>query len=203
MGKGKAMGKARLEAFSDGVIAIAITIMVLELEVPHGATLAALEPMLPVLLGHTLSFVYVGIYWNNHHHLFQAVRGVDGRILWLNLHLLFWLSLLPFVTAWMGHAGVQRVPVAAYGAVLFMCAAGYAMLEHGLLRLDRANATLALAIGADRKGWLSLAAYACGIGLGLVHAWIGLAVYVGVAIAWFIPDRRIEGRLALEEESPS
>lgn len=197
---GKRMSKSRVEAFSDGVIAIAITVLVLELEVPHGATMAALQPMLPVLLGHVLSFVYIGIYWNNHHHLFQAVRVIDGGILWLNLHLLFWLTLLPFVTAWMGRAGVETVPVAAYGVVLFMCALSYAMLEHALVRLDRGHATLALAIGADRKGWLSLAAYAGGIGLGFVQAWIGLAIYTVVAIAWFIPDRRIEARLALDEE---
>jgi len=186
------MGKSRVEAFSDGVIAIIITIMVLELDVPHGVTLAALEPVLPVLLGYALSFVYVGIYWNNHHHLFQAVRGISGGVLWLNLHLLFWLSLLPFVTAWMGEAGVATVPVAAYGAVLFMCAASYAMLEHRLLRLHGANATLVQAIGADRKGWLSLLLYASGIALGFVHAWLGLAVYVVGALVWCIPDSRIE-----------
>ena len=186
------MGKGRLEAFSDGVIAIIITIMVLELDVPHGASLAALEPMLPTLFGYALSFVYVGIYWNNHHHLFQAVRGISGGVLWLNLHLLFWLSLLPFVTGWMGEAGVATVPVAAYGLVLFMCAVAYAMLEHRLASLHGANAGLARAIGSDRKGWLSLLLYACGIGLGFVHAWLGLAVYVIVAMGWFIPDRRIE-----------
>lgn len=186
------MGKGRLEAFSDGVIAIIITIMVLELEPPHGASLAALEHALPVLSGYALSFVYVGIYWNNHHHLFQAVRGINGSVLWLNLHLLFWLSLLPFVTAWMGEAGVATVPVAAYGGVLFMCAASYAILEHRLAGLHGANASLAQAIGSDRKGWISLVLYACGIALGFVHAWLGLAVYVLVALVWFIPDRRIE-----------
>lgn len=192
------MGKNRLEAFSDGVIAIIITIMVLELEVPHGAALADFEPVLPVLSGYALSFVYVGIYWNNHHHLFQAVRSIDGGVLWLNLHLLFWLSLLPFVTAWMGESGIATLPVAAYGTVLFMCAVSYTALEHRLVRVDRANATLALAIGADRKGWLSMMTYACGIGLGLLHAWIGLAIYIAVAIAWFLPDRRIEGTVARE-----
>ena len=186
------MGKGRLEAFSDGVIAIIITIMVLELHVPHGASLAAFEPVLPVLLGYALSFVYVGIYWNNHHHLFQAVRGIDGSVLWFNLHLLFWLSLLPFVTAWMGEHGIATVPVAAYGVVLFMCAVAYAMLEHRLAGLHGPNRALALAIGADRKGWISLLLYACGIGLGFVRAWMGLAVYVVVALVWFIPDRRLE-----------
>ena len=189
------MGKGRLEAFSDGVIAVVITIMVLELEVPHEATLAAFDSVLPVLLGYVLSFVYVGIYWNNHHHLFQAVHAISGGILWLNLHLLFWLSLLPFVTAWMGESGVATVPVAAYGIVLLMCAVSYALLEHGLVRMGRANAALARAIGADRKGRLSLIAYACGIALGLVHAGLGVAVYVAVAVAWFMPDPRIERRV--------
>jgi uncharacterized membrane protein len=192
------MGKGRLEAFSDGVIAIVITIMVLELEVPHGATLAAFRTALPVLLGYLLSFVYVGIYWNNHHHLFQAVRGINGRVLWLNLHLLFWLSLLPFVTAWMGKAGIATVPVAAYGTVLLMCAVSYTLLEHALVRMHRTNATLALAIGADRKGWLSLGAYSCGIALGFADPRIGLAAYVAVAVAWFIPDSRIERKVGGE-----
>ena len=189
------MGKNRLEAFSDGVIAIIITIMVLELKVPHDPDFRALIPLWPVFMSYVLSFVYVGIYWNNHHHLFQAVRVIDGGILWLNLHLLFWLSLLPFVTAWMGESGVATVPVAAYGIVLLMCAVSYALLEHGLVRMGRANAALARAIGADRKGRLSLIAYACGIALGLVHAWLGVAVYVAVAIAWFMPDPRIERRV--------
>lgn len=188
------MGKNRLEAFSDGVIAIILTIMVLELEVPHGASLADVEPVLPVLTGYALSFVYVGIYWNNHHQLFQAVRSITGGVLWLNLHLLFWLSLLPFVTAWMGESGIAKLPVAAYGAVLFMCAVSYMVLEHTLVRVDRGNTSLALAIGADRKGWLSMAAYACGIGLGLLQAWVGLAIYVAVAVAWFVPDRRFEDK---------
>ena len=186
------MGKTRIEAFSDGVIAIIITIMVLELHVPRGASWAALEPVLPTLLGYALSFVYVGIYWNNHHHLFQAVRKISGGVLWLNLHLLFWLSLIPFVTAWMSETGFATVPVAAYGMVLFMCAVGHAILEHRLARLNGGKHSLALAIGADRKGWMSLLAYACGIALGFVHAALGLAVYVLVALAWFIPDRRIE-----------
>jgi uncharacterized membrane protein len=186
------MGKGRLEAFSDGVIAIVITIMVLELEVPHGASLAAFETVLPVLLGYALSFVYVGIYWANHHHLFQAVKGIDGAVLWLNLHLLFWVSLVPFVTAWMGQSGVATAPVTAYGAVLLMCALSYTLLEHRLVRMKRTNASLARAIGADRKGWLSLVAYGCGIVLGLLEARAGLAVYVAVAVAWFIPDSRIE-----------
>jgi len=184
------MGKGRLEALSDGVIAIVITIMVLGLEVPHEATLEALKRMAPVLFGYVLSFVHVGIYWNNHHHLFQAVRAVDGTVLWLNLHFLFWLSLLPFVTAWMGSSGYAAAPVSLYGGVLFMCAAAYLLLVHRLAR--RGNRVLALAIGADRKGWISLLLYACGVGLGCVWIWMGLAIYVAVALVWFIPDRRIE-----------
>jgi uncharacterized membrane protein len=186
------MGKGRLEAFSDGVIAIVITVMVLELELPHGPTLAHLTPVLPVLLGYALSFVYVGIYWNNHHHLFQAVRRIDGGVLWLNLHLLFWLSLLPFVSAWMGEAGPAPAPVAAYGTVLFLCALAYALLERRLVRLDGAGGALARAIGTDCKGRASLLLYAGGIGLGLLHAWLGLAIYVFVALVWVLPDRRIE-----------
>lgn len=191
------MDKARLQAFSDGVIAIIITIMVLALEAPAGASPAALRPVLPVLLGYVLSFVYVGIYWNNHHHLFQAVHRVNGAILWWNLHLLFWLSLLPFVSAWMGNNDFATIPVAAYGAVLLMCSVSYALLVHRLAHLHSGNEALALAIGADRKGWVSMALYACGIGLGLVHAWLGLAIYVLVALAWFVPDRRIERYLEL------
>lgn len=186
------MDKNRLLAFSDGVIAIIITIMVLELEAPHGITLAALEPVFPVLLGYVLSFIYVGIYWNNHHHLFQAVERISGPILWWNLHLLFWLSLLPFVSGWMGKSGFASAAVAAYGAVLLMCALAYAILEHRLASLHGGNEMLALAIGADFKGWVSLLLYASGIALGFVHAWLGLAVYVIVALVWFIPDRRIE-----------
>jgi len=190
------MGKGRLEAFSDGVIAIIITIMVLGLEAPHEGTLAVLERMAPVLLGYVLSFVHVGIYWNNHHHLFQAVRDIDGTVLWLNLHFLFWLSLLPFVTHWMGASGFATAPVSVYGVVLFMCAVAYALLVHRLASRRGGNRTLALAIGADRKGWISLLLYACGIGLGCVQAWMGLAIYVIVALIWFIPDRRIERHVA-------
>lgn len=186
------MDKNRLLAFSDGVIAIIITIMVLELEAPPGITLAALEPVLPVLLGYVLSFIYVGIYWSNHHHLFQAVERISGPILWWNLHLLFWLSLLPFVSDWMGKSDFAAGPVAAYGAVLLMCALAYAILEHRLASLHGGNEMLALAIGSDFKGWLSILLYASGIALGFVHAWLGLAVYVIVALVWFVPDRRIE-----------
>jgi len=186
------MDKGRLLAFSDGVIAIIITIMVLELEAPAGASLRALESMLPVLLGYVLSFVYVGIYWSNHHHLFQAVERISGAILWWNLHLLFWLSLLPFVSDWMGKSRFSGDAVATYGVVLLMCALAYAILEHRLARLQGGNEGLALAIGADRKGWMSIALYASGIVLGFVHAALGLAIYVIVALVWFMPDRRIE-----------
>ena len=189
------MGKGRLEAFSDGVIAIIITIMVLELKVPHGATLDVLLPLAPVLLSYVLSFIYVGIYWNNHHHLMHAVSHVSGGVLWANLHLLFWLSLIPFVTGWMGENHFAMVPVAAYGMALFMCAIAYALLVRCLTGDHAGNKALAEAIGSDKKGWLSLVLYLLGIALAFVHAWLGFAVYIGVALIWFIPDRRIENRL--------
>jgi uncharacterized membrane protein len=190
------VGKNRLEAFSDGVIAIIITIMVLELKVPHGASLETLAPLAPVMLSYALSFVYVGIYWNNHHHLFHVVREVTGTVLWANLHLLFWLSLLPFVTGWMGENHFGVVTVVAYGVVLFMCAVTYALLVHVLTAHHKKNSELALAIGADTKGRLSLALYAAGIALAFAHPWLGFAVYVAVALIWFVPDRRIEAAAA-------
>lgn len=186
------MGKGRIEAFSDGVIAIIITIMVLELKVPHGATLDVLLPLAPVLLSYVLSFIYIGIYWNNHHHLYHAVSRVSGGVLWANLHLLFWLSLMPFATAWMGENHFATIPVAAYGVILFMCAIAYSILVRCLISHHKENAALAAAIGSDRKGWLSLALYAIGFGLAFLHPWLGFAVYVGVALIWFVPDRRIE-----------
>jgi uncharacterized membrane protein len=186
------MGKNRLEAFSDGVIAIIITIMVLELKVPHGASLGTLAPLAPVMLSYALSFLYVGIYWNNHHHLFHMVREVTGSVLWANLHLLFWLSLLPFVTGWMGENHFAATTVVGYGAVLFMCAVTYALLVHALTVHHEKNSRLALAIGQDRKGQLSLVLYATGIALSFVRPWLGFAVYVGVAVIWFVPDQRIE-----------
>ena len=189
------MDKSRLEAFSDGVIAIIITIMVLELKVPHGTSLDALLPLGPVLLSYVLSFVYVGIYWNNHHHLMHAASHVSGAVLWANLHLLFWLSLIPFVTGWMGENHFATIPVSAYGVILFMCAIAYALLVRSLTRHQGENKALAEAIGSDKKGWLSLALYLMGIGLAFVHPWLGFAVYIGVALIWFIPDRRIETRL--------
>ena len=189
------MGKGRLEAFSDGVIAIIITIMVLELKAPHGTKLAALLPLIPVFFSYVLSFVYVGIYWNNHHHMLHAVNQVDGRILWANLHLLFWLSLIPFVTAWMGENRFEAVPVALYGVVLLMCSMAYSFLAHALIAHHGKNSPLALALGKDQKGLASMFLYALAIPLSLWHAWLGFAIYTGVAIIWFVPDRRIEKRL--------
>jgi len=193
------MGKGRLEAFSDGVIAIIITIMVLELKVPHGTSLDALVPLAPVLLSYVLSFVYVGIYWNNHHHLIHTVHEISGSVLWANLHLLFWLSLIPFVTGWMGENHFATVPVAAYGIILFMCAVAYSVLVRYLISHHRENKELAEAIGSDKKGRLSLILYLIGVGLAFVHPWLGFAVYIGVALIWFVPDRRIENRLTHEQ----
>jgi len=190
------MGKGRLEAFSDGVIAIIITIMVLELKVPHGANWTALATLSPVFLSYVLSFIYVGIYWNNHHHLFQAVHKINGRILWANLHLLFWLSLTPFVTGWMGENHFAPLPVALYGVNLFMAAIAYTILVRALLAHHGKDSTLALAIGKDFKGYISLAIYFTAILLSFVYSWIGFSLYVLVAIIWFVPDRRIEKRIA-------
>jgi uncharacterized membrane protein len=190
------MGKGRLEAFSDGVIAIIITIMVLELKVPHGDTVEALWPLLPVLLSYVLSFIYVGIYWNNHHHMLHATTRVNGGVLWANLHLLFWLSLIPFVTGWMGENHFGTLPVALYGFVLLMAGLAYTWLARCLVGEHGKDSTLAAAMGKDRKGLLSIVLYAVGIALAFVHPWLGFAVYIGVAVMWFIPDRRIESRLA-------
>jgi uncharacterized membrane protein len=189
------MGKNRLEAFSDGVIAILITIMVLELKVPHSPDFNALLPLWPVFMSYVLSFIYIGIYWNNHHHLMHAVTHVSGAILWANLHLLFWLSLIPFVTGWMGENRFATIPVAAYGVVLFMCAVAYALLVRCLTSRHGQNRALAEAIGPDRKGRLSLVLYLLGVALAFVNAWLGFAMYAVVALVWVIPDRRIEDRL--------
>jgi uncharacterized membrane protein len=191
------MTKGRMEAFSDGVIAIIITIMVLELRVPHGAELSSLRPLAPVFLSYVLSFVYLGIYWNNHHHLIHAARVVDGRILWANLHLLFWLSLFPFGTHWMGETGFAEVPVAAYGGVLLMAALAYTLLVRALLARHGADSVLAKAIGSDFKGNVSIACYVAGILLGaFVNRWLGFALYSAVALIWLVPDLRIERALA-------
>jgi len=189
------MHKARLEAFSDGVLAVVITIMVLEMKVPHGEELSALTPLLPVFLSYVLSFIYIGIYWNNHHHLFQAVKQVKGGVLWANLHLLFWLSLFPFVTGWMGENHFAAHTVALYGGVLFMAAVAYYILTRALLAFHDADSPLAKAIGADTKGRLSLLLYALGIGLSCWMPWLGVSLYTVVAVLWLVPDRRIEKHL--------
>ena len=186
------MGKGRVEAFSDGVIAILITIMVLELKVPHGASLEELKPVLPVFFSYVLSFVYLGIYWNNHHHMLHATRTVSGPILWANLHLLFWLSLTPFATAWMGENHFASVPVAIYGAALLMNAVSYTILQAMLVRHEGPDSTLAQAMGADFKGKISLVFYIAGIAAAFVYPPAAMALYVTVALIWFIPDRRIE-----------
>lgn len=190
------MSKGRLEAFSDGVIAILITIMVLELVAPHGADLAALRPLLPTFLSYVLSFVYLGIYWNNHHHLFQVVKQVDGRVLWANLHLLFWLSLVPFVTSWMGENDFSAWPVALYGLVLLLAAVAYFFLTQALLALHGQDSVLAAALGRDFKGKVSLLIYLVAILLAFVNEWLAEALYVLVAIIWLVPDPRIEKTLA-------
>jgi uncharacterized membrane protein len=190
------MNKGRLEAFSDGVIAIIITIMVLELKVPHEADLAALRPLIPVFLSYVLSFIYLGIYWNNHHHMLQAVRQVNGTILWANMHLLFWLSLIPFVTAWTGENFFATVPVAFYGIVLLMSAIAYYILSRVLISHHGKESTLAIAIGRDFKGKISLVIYAVAVLLSLVNSWLAFLLYVSVAIMWLIPDRRIEKTLS-------
>jgi uncharacterized membrane protein len=190
------MGTGRLEAFSDGVLAIIITIMVLELKVPHGTDLAALRPLLPVLLSYILSFVYLGIYWNNHHHMLHVTRRVTGAILWANLHLLFWLSLVPVVTAWMGENYFASTPTALYGVVLLMAALAYWVLQRLILRAEGPHAVLAEAVGRDLKGKLSPLAYLLAIGAAFVHTEIADALYVLVALVWLIPDRRIERAIA-------
>lgn len=184
-----------MEAFSDGVLAIIITIMVLELKVPHGTELAVLRPLLPVFISYVLSFVYVGIYWNNHHHLMHAANRVNGRILWANLHVLFWLSLVPFTTAWMGENRFAPWPVALYGIVLLFAAVAYFILTRTLIAAHEKDSALAKSIGSDVKGKISLVMYAAGIPLSLLQPWIAYALYVLVAVMWLVPDRRIERRL--------
>jgi uncharacterized membrane protein len=186
------MGRNRLEAFSDGVLAIIITIMVLELRVPHDASLAGLQPLWGVFLSYILSFLYLGIYWNNHHHMLHTVRGVTGGILWANLHLLFWLSLVPFVTGWMGENHFARVPTAAYGVILLMAAMAYWMLQRIIIRSQGANSLLRTAVGHDWKGKLSPALYVIGILAALVAPYFAGVIYALVAVMWLVPDRRIE-----------
>jgi uncharacterized membrane protein len=188
------MNTARLEAFTDGVVAIIITIMVLELHVPHGTTLAALQADVPVLLAYLLSYVNVGIFWNNHHHMLHATERVDGRVLWANLVLLFWLSLVPFVIRWIDDSGFAPLPTAAYGVVLLCAALCYTLLQWQIIRLNGRESLLAVAVGQDLKGKLSVLLYLLGIVLAFVRPWIAIALYVLVAAIWLVPDRRIESR---------
>ena len=192
------MGKSRIEAFSDGVLAIIITIMVLELKVPHETTIAALAALWPVVASYVLSFVYLGIYWNNHHHMFHAVKRVSGGVLWANLHLLFWLSLVPFVTAWMGENHFAAVPMAAYGVVMLMAAIAYWILQQTLIRHDGNESLLAVAVGSDFKGKLSPVLYMIAIPAAFQSRWLAAGLYVAVALIWLVPDRRIERVLERE-----
>ncbi len=194
------MGKGRLEAFSDGVIAILITIMVLELRVPQGTNWTALRALAPTFLSYVLSFIFLGIYWNNHHHLWHAATAVNGKILWANLHLLFWLSLVPFVTGWMGEHNFARLPVALYGVVLWMSAVAYTILVQALIARHGKDSVLANAIGNDFKGNISLVLYTAAVGFAFISTGISMALYVVVAIIWLIPDPRIEKALEVRSE---
>jgi uncharacterized membrane protein len=197
------MGKSRLEAFSDGVIAVIITIMVLELRVPPGADLSALAPLAPAVLSYVLSFVFVGIYWNNHHHMLHAAQHIDGRVLWANLHLLFWLSLVPFTTGWVGKYPRAAIPTAIYGGVFLMAGVAYLLLQNALVKRNGPDSLLARAIGRDLKGKLSALLYASAILLAFVRAWIADALFVLVALIWFVPDRRIERSIEIRDTGPS
>jgi uncharacterized membrane protein len=190
------MDKGRLEAFSDGVIAVIITIMVLELKVPQGTDFAALHPLIPVFLSYLLSFVFVGIYWVNHHHMLQACQKVNGRVLLVNLYLLFWMSLVPVVTGWMGDNHREKIPVAFYGVVLLMTGIAYLILSRELIALHGEKSRLALALGRDDKGKISLMLYVVAIGLAFVRPWISLVIYAGIALMWILPDPRIEKQIA-------
>lgn len=189
------MTKTRLEAFSDGVFAIIITIMVLELKAPHSSDLSALHALMPAFFSYLLSFVYVAVYWNNHHHLLHAVGRVDGRVLWANLHLLFWLSLIPFVTSWMGESHFAAGPVAVYGVVMLLAGIAYHVLTRVLIAREGRDSVLAAAVGRDRKGKASVVLYAAAAVLAFAHPWIACAIYIFVALIWLIPDRRIEKSL--------
>ena len=189
------MEKDRVQAFSDGVIAILITIMVLELRIPHGSDASDLRPLVPVFLTYVLSFVNLGIYWNNHHHLLSATRRVNGVVLWANLHLLFWLSLFPFFTGWMGENHFAALPTAAYGGVLLMASIAYYILKTVIIAAQGADSTLAAALGSDTKGKISPAIYAAAIPLAFVNRWVSVALYVVVSLMWLVPDRRIESRI--------
>jgi uncharacterized membrane protein len=196
------MGKGRTEAFSDGVIAIIITIMVLELKVPHGDSLHAVKPLYPVFLSYILSFVFIGIYWNNHHHMMHVVERVDGTVLWANLHLLFWLSLIPFTSGWMGENHFTTWPVAFYGMVLLMAGIAYYILLRSLIRLHGKESTLATAIGNDKKGISSVAINLVAVMLAFVNPWISIVLYALIAGIWFIPDKRIEKKISEHHTTP-
>lgn len=195
------MNRTRLEAFSDGVLAIIITIMVLEIKVPHGNDFEVLKPLIPVVISYVLSFIYIGIYWNNHHHMMHTVKRVTGGILWANLHLLFWLSLIPFVTGWIGENHFDPIPMAMYGVVLLMAAIAYFILQNQIIKTQGANSLLARAIGNDIKGKMSPILYFLAIGSNFVSHWISGSLYVLVALIWLIPDKRIEIILKNEHES--
>lgn len=197
------MHKTRLEAFSDGVFAIIITIMVLELKVPHGSDFTALKPLLPVFLSYVLSFVYVGIYWNNHHHLLSGVKQINGSILWANLHLLFWLSLTPVVTGWMGENHFAPATLALYGVILLMAALAFSILQNRLVALNGIDSTLARAVGRNWKGKLSPTLYCVGIATSFVSTWVAGACYVAVALIWLAPDPRIERAIQTAQHDPS
>lgn len=194
------MNRTRLEAFSDGVLAIIITIMVLEIKVPHGNDFAALQPLIPVVISYILSFIYIGIYWNNHHHMMHTVKHVSGSILWANLHLLFWLSLVPFTTGWIGENHFAPIPMAVYGIVLLMAAIAYFVLQNQIIRSQGERSLLARAIGSDIKGKMSPILYLLGIGSSFISEWISGSFYVLVALIWLIPDKRIEIILRNMEE---
>ncbi|HXV14662.1 MAG TPA: TMEM175 family protein [Candidatus Krumholzibacteria bacterium] len=189
------MTKNRLEAFSDGVLAIVITILVLELKIPHGSEFGVLRPLVPVFLTYVLSFVYLAIYWNNHHHMLHTVYRVNGRILWANMHLLFWLSLVPFTTGWMGENHFASEPTALYGVVLLMAAVAYTILQREIVRAHGPESILAAAVGRDTKGKVSMLAYVAAIALAFVEQWISDGIYIAVALLWLVPDRRIESKL--------
>ncbi|MFC0772554.1 TMEM175 family protein [Terrimonas alba] len=189
------MTKNRMEAFSDGVLAIVITIMVLEMKVPHGGSLQSLKPLIPVFLSYVLSFIYIGIYWNNHHHMLHTAQHVNGTVLWANMHLLFWLSLFPFVTGWMGENNFATIPVALYGVVAALAGIAYYLLAHSLAGLHGKNSPLAIALGKDWKGVSSIIMYLLGVGLSFLSPWLGLITYALVACVWFVPDKRMERQI--------
>lgn len=194
------MGKARLEAFSDGVLAIIITIMVLEMKVPHGDSWAALAPLYPVFLSYVLSFIYIAIYWNNHHHMMHATHHINGKVMWANNHLLFWLSLMPFASGWMGENHFTSLPTAVFGFDLFMAGVAYYILEKYLVKLHGEDSTLARAVGPEQKGKISVVIYAAAIALAFVESRVSLGLYTLVAVLWLIPDKRIEKKISEEQK---